>query len=251
MARKASQPTPQLAHLSAEAKRNAIPRFQRRIEELKSFEVKSTQQWGAPEVTKLSHAIDRTLTDTFGPDTVEYNRYSYIKDLGRVRSMSLYDAPQLHEYHQYLQEDISEAIAVMEGIISGFQEDIDHAPAPSLETQALTHAAPKQPNDKVFVVHGHDEAMREAVARFLQALGLQPKRRNDRRERQSRSGPDGAKDAAGNPQKPSGEGYRDHESAEKGSGGDRPSGPDTRDTRERGRGIDEEHNMKQDPHTRR
>jgi RHS repeat-associated protein len=69
-------------------------------------------------------------------------------------------------------------------------------------------------------------------------------RRAERRERQSREGPEGALDQAGNPQKQSGEGFRDHENANRGPSGERPAGPDRRHNRERNVGIDEEHSRR-------
>lgn len=63
----------------------------------------------------------------------------------------------------------------------------------------------------------------------------QQERRVARRERQSREQ---------NGQSQSGQGFRDTASAKKGPGGVRPSRPGTRNTRERNRGIDEEHSMK-------
>jgi RHS repeat-associated protein len=74
----------------------------------------------------------------------------------------------------------------------------------------------------------------------------QRERRAERRETQSRQGPDGARDARGNPQKPSGEGsrYAGRQEANKGPSGQRPKGPDRRYGRERNVGIDEEHSMK-------
>jgi hypothetical protein len=69
----------------------------------------------------------------------------------------------------------------------------------------------------------------------------QRERRRERRERESR---ETAVDQAGNRQKPSGEGFRDHESANKGPKGERPKGPDRRHGRERNVGIEEEHSMK-------
>jgi hypothetical protein len=72
----------------------------------------------------------------------------------------------------------------------------------------------------------------------------QRQRRAERRERQSREGPDGSLDQAGNPQKLSGEGFRDHENANRGPSGERPAGPDRRHNRERNVGIDEEHSRR-------
>jgi RHS repeat-associated protein len=72
-------------------------------------------------------------------------------------------------------------------------------------------------------------------------VAKQREARAERRERRSRQGKDGAKDPGGKPQKQSGEGYRDHESANRGPTGERPTGPDRRHNRERNIGIDEEH----------
>lgn len=40
--------------------------------------------------------------------------------------------------------------------------------------QVVASSAPILPSSRVFVVHGHDEAIRDAVARFLEKLGLEP-----------------------------------------------------------------------------
>jgi RHS repeat-associated protein len=69
--------------------------------------------------------------------------------------------------------------------------------------------------------------------------------RAQRREARSRSGADGAKDQAGNPQKAKGDGFRNHEDANKGPAGERPKGPDRSNNRERNQGIDEEHNIRE------
>ncbi len=81
-------------------------------------------------------------------------------------------------------------------------------------------------------------------ARDRRRVEGQRERRAERRERQSRTGPDGARDQAGNPQRQSGEGFRDREQANRGPSGTRPSGPDRSNNRERNVGIDEEHSMR-------
>lgn len=75
----------------------------------------------------------------------------------------------------------------------------------------------------------------------------QRERRAARREERSRQEPDGARDQAGNPQKPSGTGFREagRQEASKESSGDRPPPrPDRRHNRERNVGIDEEHSRR-------
>lgn len=87
-------------------------------------------------------------------------------------------------------------------------------------------------------------AARQALTRDGRRVAEQAARRAARRERQSREGPDGARDQAGRPQRQSGEGFRDREQANRGPSGTRPRGPDRSNNRERNRGIDEEHSMK-------
>lgn len=45
---------------------------------------------------------------------------------------------------------------------------------PAVEQNKETKMNEKPESNKVFVVHGHNEAIREAVARFLEKLGLEP-----------------------------------------------------------------------------
>jgi predicted nucleotide-binding protein len=45
---------------------------------------------------------------------------------------------------------------------------------PSARPAAVTEAREVHDQSKVFVVHGHDEGAREAIARFIQAIGFQP-----------------------------------------------------------------------------
>lgn len=67
-----------------------------------------------------------------------------------------------------LRESVKKQVARLESIIERLEltaeASVDRAGA----------AVPPQDRSKVFVVHGHDEGAREAVARFIQAFGLQP-----------------------------------------------------------------------------
>ena len=68
--------------------------------------------------------------------------------------------------------DIPQTVTILEGLISRLQEkreDLEsgHGPAiPSITALSGTR--------QIFVVHGHDEAAKEAVARFLERLDLKP-----------------------------------------------------------------------------
>jgi len=93
-------------------------------------------------------------------------------------------------------------------------------------------------------VHNQNCGVGNRNAGDARRVAEQRERRAERRERQSREGADGARDQAGRPQRQSGEGFRDRESANRGPSGERPAGPDRRNNRERNVGIDEEHSRR-------
>ena len=67
------------------------------------------------------------------------------------------------EVHDRYESDVKSGI----GILKALYEDIDF-------TSQVLYNAPSAQTNNVFVVHGHDEEMKQAVARTLSRLGLQP-----------------------------------------------------------------------------
>ena len=165
MARRTAQPAPQQpARLTPAQKRNAIPRLMKRHQELVEFDPHRVQGSSDPRVIALGQALDRALIDIFGCDTVDYERYkSVVSEFGKTYFGG--DLP-ISTIRQYLEEDKARAMATFQGIIDSFKEDTEEC-APVL-TVAISNYK------QIFVVHGHDEGMREAVARFIQALGFEP-----------------------------------------------------------------------------
>jgi predicted nucleotide-binding protein len=76
-----------------------------------------------------------------------------------------------------LQEGIAQrkerAIALLEQAVRSLEEELPAVDSVTGQEFELPPAA-VQPKNAVFVVHGHDEAALQAVARFLEQLGLQP-----------------------------------------------------------------------------
>ena len=70
-----------------------------------------------------------------------------------------------------LERGKARAIATLQGIIAGFREDLEEFTEGETIVQTVT--APAHPN-RVFIVHGHDGTPREAVARFVERIGLEP-----------------------------------------------------------------------------
>lgn len=81
-------------------------------------------------------------------------------------------ADTLREEIEDLHKDIKEKIHRLDSI----SERIDLIPlSDSVKQVTSPNAKTTQPaNSRVFIVHGHDEAVKEATARFLISLGLEP-----------------------------------------------------------------------------
>ena len=76
MARRQTNTPPQSAKLSVEQMKSALPRLEKRIAELRTFNPDEVTGRVDPKIKVLEDAIDDFLTRTFGEGTVEYKRYS-------------------------------------------------------------------------------------------------------------------------------------------------------------------------------
>lgn len=167
---------------TVEQKRQDIERLQRRIRELEAFDPQTvTKRFSDPSQTALETAIAETLSAVFGHGTVEYNRYSEATQLDHgsvtmsvtpswiaARGGGGYHGDDTHEARQNVTEGKAQALSLLRQAARGLEEEIELAP-PSSPTVAVR----SKPSNKVFVVHGHDEAALQAVARFLEKLGLE------------------------------------------------------------------------------
>lgn len=162
--------TPKKLQLNAQGIERAIDRLQERIEELEAFDVRTLVEGRSPEINALEVAIKDTLGRCFGEYTSVFNRFQSAADL-RYFSMALYG----HEdYSTPTKRNIANAIALLQQAQRTLREDLadlehDQSAAPSptvVEAPILSR--------RVFVVHGHEEGPREAVARFLMQVGFEP-----------------------------------------------------------------------------
>lgn len=124
MAKRSSAPQiPRSASLSPVEMKVAIPKLERRITELKAVEVSSIMEQGDPRLVALKNKIDDTLVEIFGPDTVEYRRYS-ITSLGIFSISFMYETP-LSEVRTGYREGIEQAVAQLQAIVELFTERLD------------------------------------------------------------------------------------------------------------------------------
>jgi len=122
MAKKTQTPSPRPADLGPVEMKVALPKLQRRIEELKSVDVSQVQKRSDPTLEALEHKIDATLIEIFGNDTVEYHRYS-IRDLDTAPIYWGTPTP-LHEVREGYRRGIERALTNLQTIIDLFNEKL-------------------------------------------------------------------------------------------------------------------------------
>jgi len=171
MARRSSAPpTPKLpANLSAEQLRAGIPKLQRRIVDLDAIKPENLTDFFS-EARSIVQKINATLLDVFGADTIEYENYEV--NWASFTLMIMGETPRHLEIEQFhggihsARRNLQTAIDVMTERLEDLLTLPEQAPPPSRP------ATP--PNSNIFVVHGHDNAAREEVARFVSKAGLNP-----------------------------------------------------------------------------
>lgn len=175
MAPRRPQSPPARPVLNPEQARRVIERLKTRILELEAFDPTTVAtRHDSPEVEALEASIQDTLQAAFGAGTVEYHRYSRAASLdngpitmisGFERGPRREDMPEV--FQGYLREGRDRSVALLRQAIKTLEEELGgDAPAPSAPQPSV--------NRKVFIVHGRNEAPREAVARLLAQLGLEP-----------------------------------------------------------------------------
>jgi uncharacterized protein (TIGR02391 family) len=123
MPRRSTRPEPGPANLSPQQMRTAIPKLERRIEELRGVDVSNVQERGDPLFDALEQKIDDALVEIFGNDTIEYERF-------RVRTLDtgplnfMHEAP-LSQVRQGYQRGIELAASNLQTIVDLFREKLD------------------------------------------------------------------------------------------------------------------------------
>lgn len=150
----------------------SIGRLQERINELLAFDIARVPEGSSPQLTALSAAIRDTLDRCFGEGSAKIERFVAATDL-QFRPMGLSDNyPLRHHYQEGAEKKISTSVALLREAQRTLNEDLtdeEHGQSETAESIAVEPLS-----RKIFVVHGHEEGPREAVARFLEKIGLEP-----------------------------------------------------------------------------
>jgi uncharacterized protein (TIGR02391 family) len=123
MTRKSKAPELRQAHLSAHEMQAAIAKIERRIADIKAFDINAINQRDDASIGALSSKLDALLSSIFGSDTVEYRRYQGISYLDTA-SMNLLRPTPIGEVREGLKRGLATAKAQLETIRSGFIEEL-------------------------------------------------------------------------------------------------------------------------------
>jgi predicted nucleotide-binding protein len=162
----------QPVQLNVEEMKAAVSKLERRIKDLETFDVTTIQKRWDPTMEALQKKINSTLLEILGHGTTEYSEYSIysLDTLPIVVGEGPY--PLADVRNGYL-EGIKSASIKLKTLKEIFEERIMDA-IPALSSGPLNLAQGSEGSKRIFVVHGHDEGMKEAVARYLSKLALNP-----------------------------------------------------------------------------
>lgn len=124
---KRKQPELVEANLSYQQMEAAIPKIDRRIADLESFDVDSVTDRSDARIDALEKSLDALLVSVFGAGTMEYDRYHWQVTQLDTASINMMHQTPIHEVHEGLRRGIATAKAHLEAIKKGFLEELGDA----------------------------------------------------------------------------------------------------------------------------
>lgn len=169
MARKARPDQPQTAVLTLEEMQRGIRRLARALELVEAFDPQELDRRDPyVSIRPLQGKVETALTETFGHESVEYRRFRLAAHFDWPINM-LHETPH-HIKIEHVVRDKDRSTQLLKAAIELLNERLEDAAGVELEEEI----PPRAISNRVFVVHGHDDGTKEAVARFVQRLGLEP-----------------------------------------------------------------------------
>lgn len=129
MARKrVQQDSYQDAVLSIQQIQAALPKIDRRINDLEALDVDSISDRSDPRVSALGTSLDEMLVSIFGSDTTQYQRLRHIRNLDTAGHNVMYPTP-IGEVREGLRQGIGRALEQLNSLKRRFGEDLQDAGA--------------------------------------------------------------------------------------------------------------------------
>ena len=165
MPRKSSEPPPiQTPKLTVQQIDNGISRLRRRIDEIEKLRTDQVRHDDGHKES-VEAKVRNAIGEIFGENSPQFRANEYFE----IQKGVVYAGASDAEFQKWFLDGIPVALATLKGLISELEEMKEFAMPSSFPA---TKSSP--PSRKIFVVHGHDEAAKEATARFLTTLEFEP-----------------------------------------------------------------------------
>ena len=132
---RAKTPEPKTANLTVEQMRSALTKINRRIADLKNFDVSTIRERWDPVVEALEKKVNSTLQEILGHNTVEYNEYS-IYSLDTLPMIMGGGPDPIHEVHAGYKEGIERELLKLQTLRDILQERIEDSSEPLAQNAA-------------------------------------------------------------------------------------------------------------------
>jgi len=146
-----------------------IAKLRRRIEEVQRLKADGVP-WDSARKKTAETNIRDTIREIFGPNSPEFRDFQTYR-ISRGTSL----LGSFADHQRRFLEGVDYTVQRIEGLIERLKEKAEDLPKDTTQsavTQERDHDGAK--GRKVFLVHGHDDAARDSVARFLEKLHLEP-----------------------------------------------------------------------------
>ncbi len=162
-------------HRRSKCNGTLLPAFKGAWKSLRHFNQRCiSERWDPKTFKVLETAIDETLAAVFGHNSAQYRRYQKAAKLDHGQILMGRPAP-LQQVQKWVCKDEGRqtAILLLGQAIRGLNEEIQERKSETAVTEP--EGETQRDLSRVFIVHGHDGEVKEAIARFLsERLGLEP-----------------------------------------------------------------------------
>jgi predicted nucleotide-binding protein len=163
------RPKLQLSPLAIE---RGIERLDKCIGELSEFNILTLVDGESQKLDSLTLTIKDILERCFGENSSAYQRFIAAANLRYGGALEILSG-QVPDYSGNVRKNINRSLGLLKAAQDTLQEDLAEHENSIVSTSSDAGAAAAL-SKRVFVVHGHEEGPREAVARFLMQLGFEP-----------------------------------------------------------------------------
>jgi predicted nucleotide-binding protein len=155
-----TQPTPkQLARLSVHDMQSALPKLQRRLDEVNAIDPTQATGRFTPEFSAINDNVNATLMEIFGPNSIDYDRYSSVS-VYAGRSSYVREITR-HEVIQGYTEGKKRVLIKLDAAIKFINEKLADAKVTAEPSELQERRKSNAAGTTIFIGHGGSPIWRE------------------------------------------------------------------------------------------